>query len=193
MNLANRITIARIFLVPVVLLFLLVRFDFGHFTIGGQTTTVSEIIAALIFIVAAATDGLDGYIARKRKMVTNFGKFLDPLADKLLVTAALISLVEMQRIGAILAIIIISREFIISGLRTVAAAEGVILAASKLGKLKTAFQIISISALILNNFPFSYIHFPFDRLTLYLAVLITVWSGVDYLWKNKHVIYAGRI
>lgn len=193
MNLANRITIARIFLVPVVLLFLLVRFDFGHIAIGGQTTTVSEIIATLIFIIAAATDGLDGYIARKRKMVTNFGKFLDPLADKLLVTAALISLVEMQRISAVMAIIIISREFIISGLRTIAASEGIILAASKLGKLKTTFQIIAISALILNDFPFSYIHFPFDQITLYIAVFITIWSGWDYLVKNKHVIYAGRM
>lgn len=193
MNLANRITIARIFLIPVILLFLLVRFDFGSFTIGGQTTTVSEIVAALIFIVAAATDGLDGYVARKRKMVTNFGKFLDPLADKLLVTAALVSLVEMHRIGAIAAIIIIFREFVISGLRTIAASEGVILAASKLGKLKTALQIIAISSLILNNFPFSYVRIPFDDFMVYLAVFVTIWSGIDYLWKNKHVIYSGRM
>lgn len=193
MNLANRITIARIFLIPVVLLFLLVRFDFGYFTIGGHTTTVSEIVAALIFIIAAATDGLDGYIARKRKMVTNFGKFLDPLADKLLVTAALISLVEMRRIGAIVAIIIIFREFVISGLRTIAASEGIILAASKLGKLKTALQIIAISALILNNFPFSYIDFPFSQIMIFIAIIVTIWSGVDYLWKNKHVIYSGRM
>ncbi|WP_018133383.1 CDP-diacylglycerol--glycerol-3-phosphate 3-phosphatidyltransferase [Effusibacillus pohliae] len=193
MNLANRITIARIFLIPVILLFLLVRFNFGHFTIGGQTTTVSEIIAALVFIVAAATDGLDGYIARKRKMVTNFGKFLDPLADKLLVTAALVSLVQMQRIPAIIAIIIIFREFAISGLRTIAASEGIVLAASKLGKLKTALQIIAISASILNNFPFSYVQFPFDQIMIYIAVFVTIWSGADYLWKNKHVIYSGRV
>ncbi|MFC4766375.1 CDP-diacylglycerol--glycerol-3-phosphate 3-phosphatidyltransferase [Effusibacillus consociatus] len=193
MNLANRITIARIFLIPVVLLFLLVRFDFGYFKIGGHTTTVSEIVAALIFIIAAATDGLDGYIARKRKMVTNFGKFLDPLADKLLVTAALVSLVEMGRIGAVETIIIIFREFVISGLRTIAASEGIILAASKLGKLKTTLQIIAISALILNNFPFSYIDFPFAQIMVFAAVVVTIWSGVDYLRKNKHVIYSGRI
>ncbi|GAX91804.1 CDP-diacylglycerol--glycerol-3-phosphate 3-phosphatidyltransferase [Effusibacillus lacus] len=193
MNLANRITIARIFLIPVILLFLLVRFDFGHFSIGGHTTTVSEIVAVLMFIVAAATDGLDGYIARKRKMVTNFGKFLDPLADKLLVTAALVSLVEMDRIGALAAIIIIFREFVISGLRTIAASEGIVLAASKLGKLKTTLQIIAISALILNNFPFSYIGLPFADIMLYVAVFVTIWSGIDYLWKNKHVIYSGRI
>lgn len=193
MNLANRITVARIFLVPFILLFLLVRFDFGQFTIAGHETTVSEIIAALIFIIAAATDGLDGYIARKRKLVTNFGKFLDPLADKLLVTAALIALVEMGRIGAIIAIIIISREFIISGLRTIAASEGIILAASRLGKWKTTFQIIAISALILNNFPFSYIGFRFDLVTLYIAVFFTIWSGVDYLMKNKQVIISGRM
>ncbi|BCJ85750.1 CDP-diacylglycerol--glycerol-3-phosphate 3-phosphatidyltransferase [Effusibacillus dendaii] len=193
MNLANRITIARIFLIPVILFFLLIRFEFGNFTIGGYTITVSEIIAALVFIIAAATDGLDGYIARKRKLVTNFGKFLDPLADKLLVTAALVALVEMQRIGAIVAIVIIFREFVISGLRTIAASEGIILAASKLGKIKTAFQIIAISALILHNFPFAYIGFPFDQLMLYAAVIVTIWSGADYLWKNKHVILSGRI
>jgi len=188
LNLANRITIARIFLVPVVSLFLLIRYDFWSFTINNTTTTGSELIAAFVFIVAASTDGLDGYIARKRQLITNFGKFLDPLADKLLISAVLISLVEMQRLSAWVAIIIISREFAVTGLRLVAAAEGIVIAASKLGKLKTVTQIVAMVALMMNNFPFSFLGFPFDTLMVYAMVLVTVVSGIDYFMKNKQVI-----
>jgi CDP-diacylglycerol---glycerol-3-phosphate 3-phosphatidyltransferase len=187
-NLANKITLVRIFLVPVVMLFLLVKYDLGRVQFGKEVITVSEIIAALIFILAAVTDGLDGYIARKKKLVTNLGKFLDPLADKLLISAALISLVEMQRLDAWIAIVIISREFAVTGLRLVAAAEGHVIAASALGKLKTIVQIIAIVALMLNNFPFSSISLPFSRIFVWLAVIVTVWSGVDYFIKNKTVI-----
>lgn len=188
MNLANRITIARIFLVPVVSLVLLIHYNFWSITINQQTTTGSEIIAALIFILAASTDGLDGYIARKRQIVTNFGKFLDPLADKLLISAVLISLVQMQRMPAWVAIIIISREFAVTGLRLVAAAEGIVIAASKLAKWKTATQMVAMVALIVNNFPFSALGFPFAELMLYIMVLITVVSGLDYFLKNKSII-----
>jgi CDP-diacylglycerol---glycerol-3-phosphate 3-phosphatidyltransferase len=187
-NLPNRITLARIFLVPVVMLFLLVRFDFGVLTIGSFQITYSEIIATLIFILAASTDGLDGYIARKRKLVTNLGKFLDPLADKLLISAVLISLVEMQRLGAWEVIIIISREFAVTGLRLVAVAEGQIIAASKWGKLKTVIQIVAVSSLMINNFPFFYVGIPFSTIAVWAAVIITVFSGIDYFVKNKHVI-----
>jgi CDP-diacylglycerol--glycerol-3-phosphate 3-phosphatidyltransferase len=187
-NLANRITIARIFLVPVVTFLLLVRFDFWTVTINHHRTTGSEMIAALVFLIAASTDGLDGYIARKRKMVTNFGKFLDPIADKLLISAVLISLVEMQRLSAWVAIIIISREFAVTGLRLVAAAEGIVIAASSIAKLKTVTQIIAMAAVIINNFPFSVLGFPFDSLAVYVMVGTTVLSGVDYFIKNKQVI-----
>ena len=188
LNLANRITIARIFLVPVVIFLLLVKYDFWSVTINHRTTTGSEMIAAFVFIVVASTDVLDGYIARKRKLVTNFGKFLDPLADKLLVSAVLISLVEMQRLSAWVAILIISREFAVTGLRLVAAAEGIVLAASKLGKLKTITQIVAMVALIINNFPFSIVGFDFDILMVYVMVIITLVSGIDYFVKNKQVI-----
>ena len=188
MNLPNRITLARIFLVPVVMLFLLVRFDFGTLIIGTFKITYSEIIATLIFIIAASTDGLDGYIARKRKLVTNLGKFLDPLADKLLISAVLISLVEMQRLYAWEVIIIISREFAVTGLRLVAVAEGHVIAASKLGKLKTVIQIVAVSSLMINNFPFIYFGIPFSTIAVWAAVIITVFSGIDYFVKNKHVI-----
>jgi CDP-diacylglycerol--glycerol-3-phosphate 3-phosphatidyltransferase len=188
LNLANRITIARIFLVPVVIFLLLVRYDFWSVTINHRTTTGSEMIAAFVFIVVASTDALDGYIARKRRLITNFGKFLDPIADKLLISAVLISLVEMHRLSAWVAIIIISREFAVTGLRLVAAAEGLILAADKLGKWKTATQIVAMVALIINNFPFSFIGFPFDTLAVYAMVILTIASGIDYFVKNKQVI-----
>ncbi|MCF8564825.1 CDP-diacylglycerol--glycerol-3-phosphate 3-phosphatidyltransferase [Alicyclobacillus tolerans] len=188
MNLANRITIARIFLVPVVIFLLLIRYNFWSVTINHRTTTGSEIIAAFVFIVVASTDALDGYIARKRQLITNFGKFLDPLADKLLISAVLISLVEMHRLSAWVAILIISREFAVTGLRLVAAAEGTVLAASKLGKLKTVTQIVAIVALIINNFPFSFVGFDFDTIMVYVMVLITLASGIDYFIKNKSVI-----
>lgn len=188
MNLPNKITLARIFLVPLIMVFLLIKFDFGEIMIAGKITTYSELIATIIFIIAASTDGLDGYIARKRKLVTNLGKFLDPLADKLLVTAALISLVEMQRLPAWIAIVIISREFAVTGLRLVAAAEGNVIAASKLGKLKTVTQIVAIVLLMLNNFPFSYFNIAVDQWMIWIAVLMTILSGVDYFLKNRHVI-----
>ncbi|MFY0542705.1 CDP-diacylglycerol--glycerol-3-phosphate 3-phosphatidyltransferase [Brevibacillus sp. H7] len=188
MNLANRITLARIFLVPVVMFFLLVRYQFGSFTIGSLTMTYNELIAALVFILAASTDGLDGYIARKRKIVTNLGKFLDPLADKLLISAALISLVEMQRLEAWIAIVIISREFAVTGLRLVAAAEGEVIAASALGKLKTWVQIVAITAVIIRNFPFEIFGIPFDTVAIWAMVIITIYSGYDYFAKNRNVI-----
>jgi CDP-diacylglycerol---glycerol-3-phosphate 3-phosphatidyltransferase len=187
-NLANRITLARIFLVPVVMFFLLVRYNIGTFSIGSLTMTYNELIAALVFILAASTDGLDGYIARKKKIVTNLGKFLDPLADKLLISAALISLVEMQRLEAWIAIVIISREFAVTGLRLVAAAEGQVIAASALGKLKTWVQIVAITAVMIRNFPFEFFGIPFDEVATWAMVIITIYSGYDYFAKNRNVI-----
>jgi len=187
-NLANRITLFRIFLVPVVMFFLLVRYNIGTFTIGSLTMTYNELIAALVFILAASTDGLDGYIARKNKMVTNLGKFLDPLADKLLISAALISLVEMQRMEAWIAIIIISREFAVTGLRLIAAADGKVIAASALGKLKTWVQIVAVTVVMIRNFPFAIFGIPFDQVAIWAMVIITLYSGYDYFAKNRNVI-----
>jgi len=188
MNLPNKITIARIFLVPVIMLFLLVKFDLGTITFSDFSLSYNQIVAALIFIIAASTDGVDGYIARKNKLVTNLGKLLDPLADKLLVAAVLISLVEMDKLSALVAIVIISREFAVTGLRQIALLEGKVLAASAWGKWKTAIQITMIIALLINNFPFALIDFPFDIIVTWLAAAITVYSGIDYFVKNKHLI-----
>lgn len=175
-------------MVPIVMFFLLDRFNLGEVTVLGRTATVSDLVAAFIFIVASATDGLDGYIARSRKMVTNFGKFLDPLADKLLISCVLISLVELGRINAWMTIIIISREFAVTGLRMIAAANGTVIAASKTAKWKTTVQIIAVCALILNNFPFSLFNLPFATLSVWAMAIITVWSGAEYFIKNKHAI-----
>lgn len=193
MNLANRITLARIFLVPIMMFFLLVKVDyFPAIRVESFEITYNQIIAALIFIIAASTDGLDGYIARSRKMVTNLGKLLDPLADKLLVAAVLISLVDMGKCDAWIAIVIISREFAVTGLRQIALLEGAVVAASKWGKIKTATQITAIILMLINNFPFQFIGIPLDTIMIWLAALVTVYSGFDYFIKNKSVLHFGE-
>lgn len=188
MNLANKITLARIFLVPVIMFFLLIRLDLGSIKLGDYQITYTQMIATLIFIIAASTDGLDGYLARKNKMVTNLGKLLDPLADKLLVAAVLISLVEMDKLSALFAIVIISREFAVTGLRQIALLEGSVLAASTWGKWKTGVQIAMIIVLLLNNFPRAFLDLPLDLILSWAAALITVWSGIDYFIKNRNLI-----
>ncbi|WP_425447498.1 CDP-diacylglycerol--glycerol-3-phosphate 3-phosphatidyltransferase [Dethiothermospora halolimnae] len=175
MNLANKLTLVRIFLVPIFMFFLLVNIPYG------------EYIAAGIFILAALTDSLDGYIARSRNQITKFGKLMDPLADKLLVSSALISLIEKDQISAWIVVIIIAREFAITGLRVIAASEGITLAANWWGKIKTITQIVAIVALLLDNYPFKYIGIPFDKISVALAVIFTIISGVDYLYGNRNV------
>lgn len=188
MNIPNKITISRIFLIPIFIVILSVPFDWGEWNIGDTSLPLSHFVAALIFMIAAGTDWLDGYYARKYNLITNLGKFLDPLADKLLVSAALILLVEMGLAPAWIVIIIISREFAVTGLRLVAAGEGIVLAASNMGKLKTVTQILAIILLLLHNYPFSYLGFPAATVVLYIAMIITAISGYDYFVKNLHVM-----
>lgn len=170
MNLANKITIVRILLVPVFLYFLLIF----------APKEAGRYIATGIFIIAAFTDTLDGHIARKRNEITKFGKFMDPLADKLIVTAALVSLVEMNKLSTIVVMIIIAREFAITGFRAIAASEGVVIAASKWGKSKTVTQIIAIVASLIN--------LPYSEVLIGVAVVITIISGFDYIYKNKNIL-----
>lgn len=173
MNLANKITISRIFLVPLFLFFLLVKIPYGNW------------IATIIFIIAALTDSLDGYIARNRNQITKFGKFLDPLADKLIVTAALVALVERQIIPSWLVVIILAREFAITGLRAVAASEGNVIAASNWGKLKTVTQIVAIIAALIE---LKYGGYNIYIYLMYIATIITIISGIDYIEKNRKFI-----
>lgn len=192
MNLANKLTLIRIFLVPIFLVF-----------IGISEIPHGTFIATFIFILASLTDKLDGYIARSRNQITNFGKFMDPLADKLLVTTALISLVELQVVPSWAAIVIIAREFAVSGLRTVAASEGKVIAASWWGKIKTVVQIIAIilcllqvniytsaglTALVRESTFFYWFFSNVPGWTLNVAVAITLISGYDYFRKNLHTI-----
>lgn len=176
MNLANKITISRILLVPVFLFVLLSDMSNSH------------IIATIIFIVASITDGLDGYIARSRNQITKLGKFMDPLADKLLVTAALVGLVQLGKLSTWVVVIIISRELIVSVFRAVAASENIVIAASPWGKAKTVSQIVAIILLLLNNWPFNSLGFPVDQILMYIAVALTVISGWDYIYKNRQVL-----
>ncbi|WP_409299294.1 CDP-diacylglycerol--glycerol-3-phosphate 3-phosphatidyltransferase [Peribacillus sp. SCS-26] len=177
-------------MIPVFMLVMILP-DWGSLNIGGESIPVHHLIGALIFIIASATDWVDGYYARKLNQVTNLGKFLDPLADKLLVSAALILLVELNdpsaHAPAWIVIIIISREFAVTGLRLILAGSGEVVAANMLGKIKTWAQIVAISALLLHNLPFEYIHIPFADIALWVAMIFTVWSGWDYFDKNKGI------
>lgn len=176
MNLANKITLFRVFLVPI---FLIVLYS----NIGNNIT-----IAGIIFIVASLTDMLDGHIARSQNLVTDFGKFVDPLADKVLASAALIALVDMGKISGWIVVIIIAREFTVTGFRVLAASKGVTIAASAWGKIKTITQLIAIILLLFNNFPFSYIGVRVDLIMIYAALVFTIVSGIDYIVKNKNII-----
>src|SRR3954462_15784660 len=188
MNLPNKITISRIFLIPIFLIIMLVPFSWGEISLLGVLMPVTHFVGALIFIIASTTDWIDGHYARKYNMVTNMGKFLDPLADKLLVSAALIVLVELQMAPSWIVIIIISREFAVTGLRLVLAGEGEVVAANMLGKIKTWAQIVAISSLLLHNIIFALIPFRFDIVALWVALIFTIWSGLDYFAKNSHVL-----
>ena len=173
MNLPNKLTMFRVILIPFFVVFLLV-----------DITPVDKWIALAVFIIASLTDMLDGKIARKYNLVTNFGKFMDPLADKLLVCSALICLVALERIPAWMVIVIIAREFIISGFRLVASDNGVVIAASYWGKFKTTFQIIMICLMIAD---LEALQIP-TMIVTWVAVILTVVSLVDYLVKNKDVM-----
>lgn len=187
MNLPNKITIARICLIPIFMIFMLVPLSMGSIEISGTLLPITHAVGFVLFIIAASTDWLDGYYARKYNLVSNFGKFLDPLADKLLVTAALLTLIELQMLPAWMAIIIISREFAVTGIRLVAASEGEVIAASNLGKWKTVFQMTALAFLLLNGLIFAVLNIPLGMILMWIAVVLTIISGVDYFLKNKHI------
>ncbi len=172
MNLPNKLTLVRIIAAPLFV---------ACFYTGWPA---ANYIAAGIFILAFITDIFDGAIARKHNIVTNFGKMADPIADKLLVVAALLMLVDRAMLHPVIAIVIIARELIISGLRTMTAAKGNVMAANILGKLKTISQVIAISLLLLGNPVFGLLGVPMDAIFVWIALVMTVWSGVDYLRHN---------
>lgn len=176
MNLPNKLTLFRVILIPFFVFFLLAPYFEGY----------GNYIAVAIFIVASITDFLDGKIARKYNLVTNFGKFMDPLADKLLVCSALICLIQLESIPAWVVIIIIAREFIISGFRLIASDNGVVIAASYWGKFKTTFQMLTVIVLIL-NIP-NKVFIILGTVLIYVSLALTVISLIDYIAKNKDVL-----
>lgn len=174
MNLPNKLTTFRVILIPF----------FVFFMLAPNMTGINNYIAVAIFIVASLTDLLDGKIARKYNLVTNFGKFMDPLADKLLVCSAMICLIQTGQLAAWIVVIIIAREFIISGFRLIASDNGVVIAASYWGKFKTTFQMVMI-CLMIANFPQLQI---LTNIIMWIALILTVVSLIDYLVKNKDVM-----
>ncbi len=174
MNLPNTITLIRIAMIPLIMLVLLL-------SIPGK-----YLIAAIIFVLASATDGIDGHIARSRNLVTTLGKFLDPLADKLLILATLICLLGLDKVGAVAIILILTRELMVTGLRAIAADKGVVIAASYFGKFKTVSQIISITYILLAG-QFTVLPGWLGTVLLWIAVVITILSGADYFYKAKEL------
>lgn len=180
MNLPNKLTTLRVIMIPFFVFFLLWQ--------NGENRTF-RIIALALFIIASLTDLLDGKIARKYNLVTNFGKFMDPLADKLLVCSALICLIELNALPAWMVIIIISREFIISGFRLIASDNGVVIAASYWGKFKTTFQMVSVVLLILDIPALAFV----TTICVWIALVLTIVSLVDYIYKNHKILTEGSI
>lgn len=197
-GIANTITLVRILLIPIFLVILLVDWPrLGIFWAHSDFVSVAQpIIAAVVFAIIAATDAVDGHLARSRNEVTTFGKFVDPLADKLLVTSALLALVQLGGIPAWVAFVIVAREFVVSGLRMIAVAEGVVIAASPYGKVKTVLQIVAIVMLIIADSPaisllphsLAFIFIAASYVVLAAAVIMTIWSMIDYFVKASNAL-----
>lgn len=177
MNTPNKLTVARMIIVPFLVIFLL----------SGLGGDANRYISLILFVVASITDWFDGHLARKNNLVTNFGKFMDPLADKLLVCSAMICMIELNRLPAWVVIIIIGREFIISGFRLIAAENGIVIAANYWGKFKTVSQMIMIILLIL-HFDTIPAFVILEQIFIWISLALTVISLMTYIWQNKSVL-----
>ena len=188
MNLPNKLTFLRLLLIPFFLVLTVIPFDWGSVTLLGSEMDLALLLATIIFVVASFTDWLDGYIARRDNLVTNFGKFADPLADKLLVASALIVLIELGLAPAWVVAIIISRELAVTGLRLLLVEEGgTVLAAAWPGKIKTVTQFLAVIFLLVNDFPFAWTGIPIGQILLYVSLIATIYSGYDYFYNARHL------
>ncbi len=188
MNLPNKLTVLRIILIPIFMLVLLLPLDWGEVVLAGTVIPTTQLLGALIFAVASITDFADGQIARKQKLVTNFGKFADPLADKMLVMTAFIILVQMGKVPAWVAAIIVCRELAVTGLRLIIVEnDGKVMAAELPGKIKTMTQMFAILFLYLNNVFFINANIMIGEILLYICLFFTVYSGLDYFWKSRSI------
>ena len=192
MNLPNQLTVFRIILIPVFILLLSVHYAWQSLDVTGVMLPLNWLLAAIVFAVASITDFLDGQIARRQHLVTNFGKFADPLADKLLVMTALIFLTGFNVVPAWMTAVIVIRELAVTGLRTlIVENNGKVLAAQMPGKIKTFSQMFAIFFLYLKDVPFTAIGLPIGEILLWVAVIFTIYSGIDYFWQNRVVFSDG--
>ncbi|MEG2170039.1 MAG: CDP-diacylglycerol--glycerol-3-phosphate 3-phosphatidyltransferase [Erysipelotrichaceae bacterium] len=193
MNLPNKISVFRILLVPVIaLIYLFPYAQFGievlEFDISFVTLKLTNIIVLILFGIASFTDFLDGYLARKNNMITSFGKFMDPIADKLLVNTMLILFAATGRAPIVAVLVMIWRDVIVDGLRMNASSKGVVVAAGMMGKIKTVVQMLAIAVLLINNLPFELFRFPMGDFLIWFAMMVSVLSGISYFLQLKDVI-----
>ena len=191
MNLPNKLSLFRIILFSIIAwIYLYVDLGSVDVVLGNVTITYrfSSLIVFVLFIVASITDYLDGKIARSRNLITSFGKFIDPIADKLLVNTMFILFALNNLVPIILVLCMIWRDMVVDGLRMSASSKGNVVAANGLGKLKTVLQMSAISVLLLNNWPFIYIGIPFDQILFWMAAIVSIISGIDYFLKLRNVV-----
>ncbi len=194
MNLPNKITICRIFLAIVMLVLLLVPWynlgvEFPKYVVNGEILSLKYIIAAILFVIASVTDFVDGYLARKNNMVTDFGKVTDAIADKILVNGLLIILAYDHLIPVIIPVIIITRDIIVDSCKMVSGNNGKVVAASFLGKAKTMCMMIGLTLVMLNNIPFTFLNIPVDNFLVMLATILSIVSGCEYYYNTSYLFF----
>lgn len=196
MNLPNKITFLRMICVLIIILlalfpYSLVGIEMMKFTIANVEFDIIRVIILILFLFASFTDFLDGYLARKNNLVTTFGKFMDPIADKLLINTLFIWLTALGEIPVLVCMIMIGRDLVVDAIRMIMVEKQVVIAASNLGKLKTIVQIIAITMVLLQNVPFNLMNVPLSMILCWIAAAISLLSGIDYFWKNRTTLLEG--